>query len=267
MTRGPFPHRLAWPNPALSRRRFLLGSAAAVVSSSLWGCFGDSDPMGVSSDGRLQARPRAPGSTPVRGESPLGLESGRDGLIYVPSAYEPATPAPLLVLLHGAGGSAADWRSAFPTAAGRGIVVLAPDSRGTTWDRIHGDFGRDLAFLDAAMSQVFSLCAIDPLRVALAGFSDGASYALSLGVGNGDLFSHLVAFSPGLVASGPTLVGKPRIFVSHGSQDRVISLQTSRDAIVPLLTDAGYDVRFEVFDGGHTVPATVFDQSLDWFLG
>ncbi len=31
------------------------------------------------------------------------------------------------------------------------------------------------------------------------GFSDGASYALSLGVPNGDLFTHIVAFSPGFM--------------------------------------------------------------------
>lgn len=38
-----------------------------------------------------------------------------------------------------------------------------------------------------------------------AGFSDGASYALSLGLPNGNLFSHIVAFSPGFMRA-PTLV-------------------------------------------------------------
>jgi len=32
------------------------------------------------------------------------------------------------------------------------------------------------------------------------GFSDGASYALSVGITNGDLFTHVIAFSPGFVA-------------------------------------------------------------------
>ena len=45
-----------------------------------------------------------------------------------------------------------------------------------------------------------------------------ASYALSLGIANGNLFSHVLAFSPGFLApAGQT--GSPRICVSHGTQD------------------------------------------------
>jgi predicted esterase len=33
--------------------------------------------------------------------------------------------------------------------------------------------------------------------LAVSGFSDGASYALSIGPANGDLFTHVMAFSPG----------------------------------------------------------------------
>jgi len=170
------------------------------------------------------------------------------------------------VLLHGAGGSAADWRGVFESAADRGMVVLAVDSRGNTWDRVWGDFGPDVLFLDAALKRVFDLCAVDPSRIALAGFSDGASYALSLGVGNGDLFTHLIAFSPGFLNSGESLVGRPRVFLSHGSNDGILSVSTSRDAIVPLLRGAGYEVRYEEFAGGHTVPKAVFDLAMAWFL-
>ena len=38
------------------------------------------------------------------------------------------------------------------------------------------------------------------------GFSDGASYALSLGAANGDLFTHIAAFSPGFMRP-PVSVG------------------------------------------------------------
>jgi phospholipase/carboxylesterase len=39
--------------------------------------------------------------------------------------------------------------------------------------------------------------------VALGGFSDGASYALSLDLTNGDLFASLIAFSPGFIQLDP----------------------------------------------------------------
>lgn len=45
--------------------------------------------------------------------------------------------------------------------------------------------------------QVLSNYAVDTTRLGVGGFSDGASYALSLGLTNGDLFTHVIAFSPG----------------------------------------------------------------------
>lgn len=250
----------------MPRRGFLAGGLAALLAPYLAACGGDDDITGPASNAHLTARPGTPTETPVPGESPVGIEAGRDALLYVPPTYDPASPAPLLVLLHGAGGSATDWRGTFSNAEGRGLVVLALDSRGTTWDRVRGDFAADVGFMDAALTHTFARCAIDPNHVLLGGFSDGASYALSLGVGNGDLFTHLAAFSPGFVDSGDELIGKPRIYVSHGTQDNVISVSTTRDGIVPLLQGAGYDVRYDEFTGNHTVPASIFDAAMDWFL-
>lgn len=251
-----------------SRRRFLAAGIGALLLPALPACFGRGPTATEApSDARIRARPGSPGEDPAVGTSPLGLEAGRDGFLFVPASYDPHTPAPLLVALHGAGGSSSDWRGVVEKAEGRGFLLLSVDSRGRTWDRVRGDFGPDVAFLDAALARTFLQCAVDPRRVALAGFSDGASYALSLGVGNGDLFTHLVAFSPGFMDSGPTLVGKPRVFVSHGTGDPVLSVAASRERIVPVLRDAGYDVTYHEFEGGHTVPAPVFDEAVDWFLG
>ena len=46
-----------------------------------------------------------------------------------------------------------------------------------TWDRVGGFFGPDVAYIDLALGITFDRCAIDPARVCLAGFSDGASSA------------------------------------------------------------------------------------------
>ncbi len=64
---------------------------------------------------------------------------------------------------------------------------------------LRGGFGPDVRFIDKALSKVFGSYRIDPSHLAVAGFSDGASYALSLGLPNGDLFSHIIAFSPGFM--------------------------------------------------------------------
>jgi predicted esterase len=68
------------------------------------------------------------------------------------------------------------------------------------------------------------------------------------------------------MAPAEPLVGKPRIFVSHGTQDPILSVAASRDRIVPALREDGYDVTYEEFVGGHQVPRVVSEQALDWFL-
>ena len=143
--------------------------------------------------------------------------------------------------------------------------MLAVESRGRTWDRVSGTFGPDVFYIEAALLHVFDRCAIDPARIGLFGFSDGASYALSLGPSNGDLFRHLVAFSPGFAAPAG-LVGTPRIWVSHGRQDTVLPETVTRNDIVPSFRDAGYEVMYRDFEGGHEVPRAIWTEALDWFL-
>lgn len=58
-----------------------------------------------------------------------------------------------------------------------------------------GDYGPDVEIMDRALAEVFGNCTVDSTHVAVEGFSDGASFALSVGLTNGDLFTHVIAFS------------------------------------------------------------------------
>lgn len=253
----------------LSRRSFVRNAMAAVAAPTFLGCGGVADPTPPpqsAGNPRLTARPGQPSITPAAGSSPLGIGSGsRDGQLYVPTAYTPDTPIPLLVLLHGATGQGSNWGNYIARAEARNMALLTPDSRGTTWDLIRGGFGPDVTFLDSALAHTFDRVRVDPSRVLFGGFSDGASYALSLGVSNGDLFTHLVGFSPGFLLAFDPIIGKPRVYVSHGTNDGILSVQQSRDVIVPGLEDLNYDVTYSEFDGGHTIPATIAEEALDWF--
>jgi phospholipase/carboxylesterase len=246
-----------------SRREFVLAGASALGASLLTRCSSATAP---GADPRLSARPGIPTATPTLGLSPLGLGSLRDGLLYVPQSYSPDVPLPLFIALHGAGGSASFWNTYQARAEARGMVLLVPESRSSTWDLVIGGLGPDVAFLDRALGYTFERCRIAPERIAFAGFSDGASYALSLGLSNGDLFTHLIAYSPGFVQTTDPIVGRPRVFVSHGTADTVLPVSRSRDVIVPALRHSGYDVTYQEFNGGHGVPATISETALDWFL-
>lgn len=159
------------PAPRLTRRRFALTSSGALASLA----FGEACTTitgSAAGDGRLSARP-ATGATTSLVSGPLGLGGAeRDGVIQMPSASTNGA-MPLLVFLHGAGQRGAGvLRRIGPAADAAGVAVLAPDSRGSTWDAISDRFGDDVAFLDRALEHVFRRLAVDPARVALGGFSD-----------------------------------------------------------------------------------------------
>jgi phospholipase/carboxylesterase len=218
-------------------------------------------------DARLLARPGRPKEAAKPGMHELGLGGGRDGFLYVPRGYRADRPAPLAVMLHGAGGSAGPALRPFQKLADdAGLVLLATDSRRQTWDVIEGGYGPDIVFLDRALELTFSRCAIDPERIAAEGFSDGASYALSIGVTNGDLFSHVIAFSPGFMVPRDQR-GKPEIYISHGKRDEVLPIDSCSRKLVPRLRSAGYEVVYREFDGPHTVPEEVAREALAWFTG
>lgn len=250
----------------MPRREFVGAGLAALALPLLPGCGHVTAPKHVFNAPRLDARPGVPTGEAVAGRSALGLGTDRDGILYVPATYSPDTPMPLFVALHGAGGAATNWINYFARAEARGMILLAPDSRMRTWDLVTGSFGPDFLFLDQALRFTFDHCRVDPARIALAGFSDGASYALSMGLPNGDLFTRVVAYSPGFVEYARPLTGHPRIFVSHGTQDPIFAVAGTRDGIVPSLRGEGYDVTYQEFDGAHEVPAPVTEAALDWFF-
>jgi len=219
-----------------------------------------------SGDPRLTAQPVVPKHVATKGLTQLVFGGNKDGILYIPESYSPEKIMPLMIALHGAGGSSNFWKSYHARAESRDMVFMAIDSQDRTWDLIIDDYGDDVQVIDKALKYVFNRCNIDPEHIVLCGFSDGATYALSLGISNGDLFSHLIGYSPGYVINVDS-VGKPKIYISHGKNDSVLPVEGSSGYIVPTFINSGYDVTYYEFRGGHALPSSIFDMSLDWFLG
>lgn len=238
-------------------------AGSALGSVALGGAGIASTNGGAANDGRLAARPRR-GVKTTLASGALGLGgNGRDGVIQMP-AVVPTGRVPLLLYLHGATQTGErSLRRIGPAASEAGVVVVAPDSRGTTWDAIRGDFSEDVVYLNRVLEHVFARVDVDPARLAIGGFSDGASYALSLGLANGDLFPRIVAGSPGFIVQAPAH-GRPSVFVSHGTSDQILPIDRCSRVIVPRLKSMGYDVRFREFEGRHELPPDVASEAMRW---
>src|SRR5262245_43885527 len=187
----------------MNRRTFLSLSAAGVVSVYQSGV------LRAETQGR-QAAPRAPqGRAEVvppaapppdldfpYGEGRLNIENDRDGSLYIPKKYRDGIDMPLLVMLHGLRGSAESSRFMQPLAEEYGVIILAPESRGLGWEQSAPGYNVDSKYIAAAIRYVNSFLYLDTSHIAIGGVSDGATYALGMGLGYGGApFTHAMIFS------------------------------------------------------------------------
>ena len=219
--------------------------------------------------GRLSFRPGAePSAEPLpAGRHAVRFDEGREAVLVVPDGLDTDAPVPLLVMFHGAGGEANRvLPHLVPHARNRKFLLLAPQSMFVTWDIVVGGHGPDLQRLDAALSTVARHFRLDPARLAFAGFSDGGSYALSMGVTNGDVASHVIGLSAGFMNTF-TQAGTPRVFLAHGRTDRQLPIETSAHPHAKRLLDSGHDLTLQPFDGDHVIVPWVVARAVDFFLG
>ena len=238
-------------------RPWLLAAVAMLVA----GCGGGHEQAAATTAGTTGSTPAADACSP--GVHELTLGNGQTARMHVtPGDGQRA----LIVALHGAGGTPSGALEAFSGAWEEpGLVLIAPASKGQTWSILRSQQDLDLESVNLALAEAYERCTIDRRRIAVGGFSDGATYALSLGVSNGDLFPAVIAFSPGGIVAGEQR-GVPRFFVSHGTLDSVLPIAQAGDAVVRKLRRAGYPVTYHRFRGDHEVSPEISKAAVRWFL-
>ena len=117
-------HPVSVPASTISRREALKRTTLGAVALATGACLGATDTSSGGGNGRLSARVAAPAGSTAPGIYPLGLASGRDGLLYIPTSYDASTPAPLARLLHGAGRNSSELMTPMrPLADTSGLVL------------------------------------------------------------------------------------------------------------------------------------------------
>ena len=189
--------------------------------------------------------------------------------LYVPEYYEPLSPLPLVVALHGGSGHGADFLwSWIREARSRGFAVLSPTAQTGTWSLMGEDI--DAEPVKQMVEYVMTHWDIDHERVLLTGMSDGGTYTSLLGLGVDTPFTALAplcgVFHPMNAVNGNLdRVPGRRIYLLHGALDWMFPAHTARLAYDQLLA-AGADVTYrEVPDLSHTYPRDENDAILRWF--
>ena len=196
----------------------------------------------------------------------LGLPEERDTLLVVPEALETDKPVKLLVMFHGAGGSAEKVLPFFREYAEKNrFLLMLPQSTYPTWDLTIGGNGPDLEKLDKALNEVASRYRLDKNHFGFCGFSDGASYSLSIGLSNGEIVSHVIALSGGFMNLYVPR-GRPLVFIAHSPEDEQLPMDTSGLHHYNELKKSGYDVTFLEFHGRHVIHPDVVEKAMQFFL-
>ena len=204
----------------------------------------------------------------------MTITDGRTrGYLLLPEVIDPERTYPLITVLHGAGRQDELLVRAYrEEPARRDAVFFVPRSSAPTWDLLVGEDRTDLDFLEHAYAEIYRRVPVDHARQALIGYSDGASYALAIGLSNPRLFAAIMGWAAGFVVFDPNGITpedrKPRILLEHGTQDPVFPFEVVAARNCAILRHLGYDVELRVDEGGIHWPSRAFQPAaLDWFLG
>jgi phospholipase/carboxylesterase len=191
----------------------------------------------------------------------------------------------VVILLHGFGADAQDlfpladyldpageWSFYVPNAPLE--VPIGPGWTGLGWFPISlRDLEAGVDFtqirppgLDKSREAVSQLIfELNPERLVLGGFSQGAMIATEVALSQPEDISALVLYSgvmldeAGWTAKAPALKGK-KLIQSHGSGDPVLALSAGQ-RLFEMLKKAGMDAEFVAFPGGHEIPAPVLKKT------
>ena len=182
----------------------------------------------------------------------------------VPTGDAPPTGWPVVVSLHGFGSSRHDFDSMAESAAAAGYVGITLDGTEVLGPDSYMWASKETGSTHTRVQQVLAdlKVKIDPKRVFLQGFSQGAMHAVRLLADHPDLYAGAIVNSPGSAWLLPgDLADASRtggLILSVGSAEGA-TMQAGVESLQTLWKSAGRAVRVIHFDGGHQTPPD-FDE-------
>lgn len=204
------------------------------------------------------------------------------GLVYqlhLPVTPAPPTGYPAVVAIHGRGSHAGDLIELAPYFGADWLTITpqAPTQLGFGyhWYELQRvgypeprSFARSLDLLRRFVAQVPTAYPVDPQRVVVMGFSQGAVMSFALGLTEPRHYAGVVAMSGYIApqtqqdADHEGLSGFP-ILITHGSQDAVIPISFGREAR-DWLAGTPAQVAYHEYPIGHQVSEASLNDVVHW---
>jgi len=199
---------------------------------------------------------------------------------FLPTGYEPNYPYPLVVFLHGRGGSEEQILRLAPRLSRRNYVCIAlrgphpvglrPDGRPAfSWGCEDSDDPTVEEYVLRAVEQTRRHYHVHSERIYLAGFCEGATVAYRLGLLYPERFAGVVSLNGAMPRRGPLLrlpeVRQLRVLIGHGIANAVVPLPLARRDF-HLLYAAGLSVRMHTYAATHRIHPAMLRDIDRWIM-
>ena len=202
--------------------------------------------------------------------------------IHFPAGYDAESSRTLVVGLHGFGSDPDNFSGLWEGFGEADFIFAAPQAPypfavgsavGFSW-RLH-NAGEDDKERSARAAERYVVELVNHLKnehlidaVFLLGFSQGGAHTYTVGIRHHEIFDGMISFGgwlemEKLQQDEIERANHSRVFISHGSEDRVVDFEAGSQAR-SILSDAGYDVTFSSFEGGHRVPEEELRKVVEW---
>jgi phospholipase/carboxylesterase len=202
-------------------------------------------------------------------------------LTYQPTGFEPSYAYPLLVFLHGRGGSEKQLMRLAPRVSRRNYISIGlrgpelmrrfddGDEDGYGWGQSTSADSYAEEYVFRAIEQACLMYPINEERVYLAGICEGAATAYRLGLAYPDKFAGVIALNGHIPAGGPLFrlpeLRRLRVFIGHGIANSTVPLSVAKKDH-RLLWTAGVPIELKTYPTTHRIHLDMLKDINRWVM-
>jgi phospholipase/carboxylesterase len=210
--------------------------------------------------------------------------------VQFPAEYNSAKPYPLVISLHGGGGSYETFQRLWKYFEDPQFIMVTPQApyKWLMGEKIGYDWAawptEDLATMQRAikLTSTYIENLIQTLsarykinKVYLMGFSQGSIITQIAGINNHQLLAGIIILSgpevdhpdkPEIVwpsANAVQLANNLKVFIGHGKDDEIVDISLAKKSRIQY-EESGYEVSFFEFEGGHEINQEEMNEVEKW---